>query len=64
MAKAVCTLMEEDLVQFVYECKQQDPKLWLSELIDAVSHSKVVRVLVTRWSIWWDRSKAIHDQQF
>lgn len=64
MAKAVWALMDDDIVNFVHAGHQEDLKLWLFNLIEVATNEEVVRVLVTLWSIWWGRRKAIHEQQF
>lgn len=62
--KAVWGLMDDDVVNLVQAGNYGDPKLWLFNLMEVASEAEVVRVLVTLWSIWWVRRKAIHEQHF
>ena len=64
MAKAVWSLMDDDVVNLVQSRDQEDPKLWLFNIIEVASHAEVVKVLIKLWSIWWARRKVIHEQQF
>jgi hypothetical protein len=64
MAKAVWSLMDDDVVNPVQSGYQQDPKLWLFNLNEVAANAEVVKVLVTLWSSWWARRKVIHGQQF
>lgn len=64
MAKCVWSLIDEDLVEHMIACSHDDARLWLIELQDSMNNEEFVKVLVTLWSIWWVRRKAIHEERF
>lgn len=64
MAKCVWALMDDDILDYIAASKQEDPKLWLFGMIEALPHADVVKVLVTLWAIWWAKRKAIHEKEF
>lgn len=64
MAKSVWSLVDEELVEHLIACRHDDARLWLIELQDSVNNEDFVKVLVTLWSIWWVRRKAIHEESF
>jgi ribonuclease HI len=45
-------------------CNHSDAKLWLIELQESMGHESFVKLIVTPWSIWWVRRKAVHEEQF
>lgn len=64
MAKAVWALLEDDLVEYVFASKKEDPKLCIFELLDSVSHTEAIKVMVTLSSFWWAQRRTIHEEQF
>lgn len=63
VAKCVWDLMVDQLVEYLIACRNADARLWLLELMETI-REEFVRVLVTLWSIWWARRKAIHEHEF
>lgn len=41
-----------------------DARLWLAELQNTADEEQFVKAMVTLWSIWWVRRKAIHEDQY
>lgn len=64
MAKCVWALMDDQLVEYLITCQNVDARQWLLELMETTREDEFVRILVTLWSIWWARRKAIHEQEF
>ena len=64
MPKCVWALMDDQLVEHMVACKNDDARLWLMELMETTREEEFVRILVTLWSIWWAHRKAIHEQEF
>ena len=44
--------------------RTEDARLWVFWLLDTLPEKEVVQILVTMWSIWWTRRRAIHDDQY
>ena len=42
----------------------EDARLWLFLLFETTSQHDRACILVTLWSIWWARRRAIHDNEF
>lgn len=51
-------------MEHLIACKKVDARLWLLELVETPREEEFTRVLVTLWSIWWARRKAIYEQEF
>ena len=60
----MCGHFDEELVEHLIACRHDDARLWLIELQDSVNSEDFVKILVTLWSIWWARRKAIHEENF
>ena len=56
--------MDDQLVEYLFTCRNDDARLWLMELMETTREDEFVRILVTLWSIWGARRKAIHEQEF
>jgi ribonuclease HI len=56
--------MDENLVESMQMDETTDPKLWLMSLCTTLSQRDFIQVLVTLWSIWWARRRAIHEEEF
>ncbi|KAE8778565.1 hypothetical protein D1007_48519 [Hordeum vulgare] len=64
MAKSIWSLVDVELVEHMIACNHSDAKLWLFELQESIRHETFVKLIVTLWSIWWVRTKAVHEEQF
>lgn len=64
MAKSVWSLVDEDLVDHMIACRTPDARLWLMQMKDTMSEEEFIKVLVTMWSIWWARRRAIHENEY
>lgn len=64
MAKCVWALRDDDSCVALYGDETPDAKLWLFGLFSTLSSHKVVEVLVTLWSIWYARRRAMHENEF
>jgi hypothetical protein len=58
MAKCVWSLCDEQVVEHISMIEEGNAKLWIFEVIYGIS------VLVTTWSIWYARRKAIFDEEY
>lgn len=56
--------MDEDPVEHLIACNIPDARLWLMVMMGSLKEGDFVLLLVTLWSIWWARRKAIHEQEF
>lgn len=64
MAKCVWAMADEELVEYMITIQTGDARLWLGELQRTTNEDQFVKAIVTLWSIWWARRKAIHEEQF
>lgn len=64
MAKVVWSLIDEELVEHLILGRHTDARLWLIELHESSGQDSFVKTIVTLWSIWWARWKAIHEEEF
>lgn len=55
MAKAVWSLIEDDVAILLISDETNDAKLWLFGLSNTLENEQFVEVLVTFWVIWWAR---------
>lgn len=64
MAKCVWAMVDEELVEHMVTIRIEDARLWLVELQGSVNEEQFIKAIVTLWSVWWVRRKAIREQQF
>jgi ribonuclease HI len=64
MARCVWALLLEEIVELVIQTQEQDAKSWLVSVFHSASHADLTRVVVTLWSIWHARRKALHEDIF
>lgn len=56
MSKCVWSLIDEEIVEHLIACNSSDARLWMVEMMESMQAADFVKVLVTLWAIWWDRS--------
>jgi hypothetical protein len=64
MAKSVWVMQGEELLEFISQAQNNDARGWLHEAMGTLWHGDFVRLVVTMWSIWYARRKAIHEDIF
>jgi hypothetical protein len=64
MAKCVWSLCDEQVVEHISMIEEGNAKLWIFEVMASVNHEEFISVLVTMWSIWYARRKAIFDEEY
>lgn len=64
MARCVWALGDEEILEHAISNQAEDARLWLFWLLDLMAQHDLARVLITMWSIWWERRRAIHDNEF
>lgn len=64
MAKCVWALSDPALVHVITQTREPNARCWIFTLLDSLPHDSFGKALVTMWSIWHARRKAIHEHQF
>jgi hypothetical protein len=64
MARCVWALEEEEVTEHLHCSEERDARSWLAAMVETLKHDGRVWVVVTLWSIWHARRKAIHEQQY
>jgi hypothetical protein len=64
MAKCVWALSNEEVVEHMCNIQDQNPRLWLAEVISSLPREELTRVVVTLWAIWHAKRKAIYEKVF
>ena len=53
LAKCVWALEKEDLIAFICQIETSDARVWLAEVMAALKHEELNRVVVHLWAIWY-----------
>lgn len=61
---SVWALEGDEVTDFICQANQPDARGWLQEAFTQLRQEEVIRVVVTVWTIWCARRKAIHENQF
>jgi hypothetical protein len=64
MAQSVWALLDEELVEHISINQCSNAKEWIFFLIESLNHSRLVKCVITLWTIWTARRKAIHEEIF
>ena len=64
MAKCVWVLQGEELLEFISQAQNNDARGWLHKAMGTLQHGDLVRLVITLWSIWHARQKAIYEDIF
>lgn len=64
MARYVWALGDEEILEHAISNQAKDARLWLFWLFDSMTQHYLACVLITMWTIWWARRRAIHDDVF
>jgi hypothetical protein len=60
MARCVWALTEADIVEHI--SSEPSAKAWLFSMIETMKSDDLIRMLVTLWTIWHAKRKAIHEK--
>lgn len=64
MARCVWALEDDGIGECISSVDEDNARLWLSEVLEALSAEEGRRVAVTLWAIWYARRQAIHEKKF
>ena len=64
MSRCVWALTEDTIISRMTENEVADARIWLFELHESMDHSSFTRMVITLWSIWYSRRKAIYESIF
>lgn len=64
MARCIWALSDEDLVEKMSDNPEPTTKNWVFALHQELSHEHFTRLVVTLWSIWYARHKAVYESIF
>ncbi|XP_073362809.1 uncharacterized protein [Aegilops tauschii subsp. strangulata] len=64
MSRCVWALSDENLVSLMSENEESNARIWLFELNEKMDHASFTRMVITLWSIWYARRKAIYESIF
>jgi hypothetical protein len=64
MARNVWALLPEGLVEVLINIQEPDARSWLSVVIELLPHVELTLTVVTLWSIWHTRRKALDEEVF
>lgn len=64
MARCTWAPTDDSLVPMMTDNTEPSARNWLFELYDTLDHKNFSRMVVTMWSIWYARRKAIHEAIF
>lgn len=62
--RCVWALSDETLVSLMSENLESNARIWLFELNEKMDHASFTRMVITLWSIWYARRKAIYESIF
>jgi hypothetical protein len=54
--------MQRLIVEHLHSSEEGDARAWLEMMIATLKQEERTRVIVTVWTIWHARRKAIHEQ--
>ena len=57
-------LEKEDLTAFICQTKMPDTRVWLAEMMAALKHEELTRMVVRLWAIWYARRQAFFENNF
>jgi len=57
-------LEKEDLIAFICQIETSDARVWLAEVMAALKHEELTRVVVRLWAIWYARRQALFENNF
>jgi hypothetical protein len=60
----VWALQRDELLEFISRAQHGDARAWLHEAIAVLQHDDLIRLVVTMWSIWYTRRKAVLENIF
>lgn len=64
MSRCVWALSKPELVEHMISTTEANAKQWLFSLHSSLSHGEFTAMVITLWSIWFARRKAIYDHEF
>ena len=64
LAKCVWALEKEDLKAFICQIETPGTRVWLAEVMAALKHEELTRVVVRLWAIWYGRCQALFKNNF
>ena len=64
MARCVWALAKEETVEHICNIQEQNPKAWLAAVISSLPREESRRTMVTLWTLWHARRKAVYEDTF
>jgi hypothetical protein len=64
MARCVWALVDENITEHMSMNQNPNAKQWLFAMLESLDHKDFITMLVTLWSIWTARRKAVHEGEF